>query len=148
MRKKWVFGIITLLLSALIIYTSLNTGETYGSVGGRVGAWVNQYLLFNSLNTTEVETLTGFGGKFIGHYSLFAVTGLFAYLFCRQQKKKAVFAVIFIVYGFILSGMGEITQMFVQGRYPTVNDVIIDFVGFTMIPLVLTLYRHVNRSES
>ena len=136
-------------LSALVIYTSLNSGDTYATAGGRIGAWFNRYIFFNSLNPEEVNNLTGFGGKFIGHFWLFAFTGLFAYLFCKQfPQKKTLFAALFLIYGVILSALGEITQIFSAGRYPTFGDVVLDFAGFLLLPLWMLFYRRLNRSAT
>ena len=147
MAKKWVYGILALVLSALVIYTSLNTGATYDAAGGRIGAWINRYIFASSLNAEELNNLTGFGAKFIGHFWLFAFTGLFTYLLCKQfPQKKTLFAALFLLYGVILSSMGEVTQIFSEGRSPTFGDVVLDFSGFMLFPIWQLFYRAFSRS--
>ena len=146
MARRYVFGILTLLVSGLIVFTSLNTGATYASAGGRIGAFVNAVFFGGRLNAVEVSALTGFGGKFFGHFSLFALDGVFAYFFCRSfPEKKKAFTTIFIVFGLLMSVAGEVIQIFIEGRGPSFVDVIIDFSGYSLIPTVITLYRRFNR---
>ena len=145
MAKRVIFGLLTLAISGLIVYTSLNTGSTYSVAGGRIGAWVNQVFFFGRLSAVEVSTLTGFGGKFFGHFSLFALDGVFAYLFCTTFKNKRLFAVIFIAFGLFMSVLGETIQVFIEGRSPSFEDVVIDFSGYLLIPLVYCLRKSFSR---
>lgn len=146
MGKRFVYGIITLALAGLIVYTSLNTGNTYSSIGGRIGAWVNAVFFGSRLNAEEVLTITSFGAKFFGHFSLFALEGLFAFLFCGTYKNKWLFAAFFLVFGMFMSVLGESIQLFIDGRSPSFEDVWIDFSGYLLLPIWISFYRKLNRS--
>lgn len=146
MTRRIVFGFLALAFAGLIVFTSLRTGSSYSEAGSILGAWVNAVFFGNRLNVDEVQTIVTFGSKFIGHFSLFAVDGLFAYLFCKEfPKNKALFAVIFVVFGLFMSIAGETIQMFVEERNPSLADVLIDYSGFLLIPLVWTFCRKLNR---
>lgn len=139
--KRAILGIVALGLTILIVFTSLNSGETYSGAAGVVGPWVNDHIFFGRLNADEVKALVTFGSKFFGHFSLFALTGVFVYLFLKECLKKKTAWVIFFVYGVFLSSMGEVIQIFVAGRSPTVVDSFIDLSGYVLIPLLIAFYR-------
>ena len=143
--KRIIYGLLSLLLTTLIVVSCFGTGDLYGEAGGRIGNWINDYLLFHSLTPVEVQTMTALGSKFIGHYTLFALDGLFYWLFLSTfqelGKKKAA---AFIAFGLCVSIAGEVIQMFIEGRFPAFADVVINFTGFSMIPLIAVLYRVFN----
>ena len=145
MAKKVIFGIVFALLTGLIVFTSLNTGAPYDAAGGAIGPWVNEHLLFNALSPVEVKAMTAFGAKFLGHFSLYALEGLFLWLFLRQfNLKQSVFVAIMLCFGVFIASLGEVIQIFVDGRFPSLADVIMNFGGYALIPVVSTLLR-VNR---
>ena len=147
MARKLVFGILTLVVSGIIVFTSLNTGDTYSSAGSELGNWINQVFFASRLNMAEISAIVGFGGKFVGHFSLFALDGVFAYFFCCSfSKNKGLFAAIFILFGIFMSIVGETIQVFIDGRSPTFVDVVIDYSGYLLIPAVITLYQRLNRA--
>ena len=142
MARKWIYGLIFLALTGLVVFTSLNTGDTYASAGGQIGRWINEHLFFGALTPTEVKALTGFGGKFIGHFSLFALDGLFLWLFLRQLKWKGFArALALICFGIVIASLGETIQLFVEGRNPSFEDVVINFGGYMLFPMSVSLIK-------
>lgn len=140
--KRIVFGIFALILAGLVVYTSINTGDTYSSIGGWLGPWINHAFFFGKLNATEVEALVAFGGKFIGHFWLFAFQGLFTFLFLdtfQGQKRTRLFALVIL--GIVLASFGEIIQLFTPQRYPNFGDVLLNFSGYAFLPISICLYR-------
>ena len=142
--KKVIFGIVALALSALVVFTSLNTGENYAEAAGVIGPWVNAHLFFGRLNAEEVSNLTGFGSKLFGHFALFALTGLFSSLFLSSLLKKRTAWVLYLCYGLILASLGEVIQIFVAGRSPSVADVAVNLAGYLLLPLIHRFYRRLN----
>lgn len=142
--KKAVLGIIALGLSVLVIYTSLNTGDYYSSASGIIGPWVNAHFFFGRLNLVEERTLMSFGSKFLGHFVLFMLVGLFVYLFVSSCLKKKATWVVYFCYGAFLASLGEILQIFTAGRSPTVADIFINYFGYLLIPLSMAFYRSFN----
>jgi len=142
MAKKVVFGLLALLLGGLVVYTSLNTGDTYAQAGGVVSAWVNEHFFASQLDARQLSALSGFGGKFVGHFLLFLATGLFSALFLSQYKEKhALRVAIFLCYGLVLASLGEVIQIFVPGRNPALGDVILNFWAYTSLPTLWLLYK-------
>jgi len=145
MGKKTVFAIVALALTGLVVYTSLNTGATYIGVGGRVGRWINEHLLFGALSEDEVWTVTNVGGKFVGHFLLFLLTGSFTWLFLKETKMPALpRTIVLLVYGLLLSCLGEAIQLSVEGRFGSLADVILNFSAYCFVPLWAKLKRDIS----
>ncbi|MCR5348118.1 MAG: VanZ family protein [Bacilli bacterium] len=142
MKRAWIYGIVWAAFTALIVYTSIRTGASYEEAGGRIGAWVNTHLFFNALTLVEVKTLTQFGAKLFGHFLLFAADGLFAYLTLKSAKVPTMPLVIALAcVGLVLSCLGEMIQLFVEDRNPSVNDVLINYSGYGIFLVTGWLYR-------
>lgn len=80
--------------------------------------------------------------KSIGHFGAFFVAGIFSTIFflLKFDKKKWFFSVpVNLVQGFALAGLTEIIQIFVPGRYGTMQDVGIDFLGFFLSALLVSI---------
>ncbi|MBQ2070313.1 MAG: VanZ family protein [Bacilli bacterium] len=146
MRKRGIlFLLIFLALAGFIVFTSTNSGNSHNELGGRTIAWINEHIFANTLTASECDSIVGVSAKLFGHFSLFLLDGLFLYLFLRETKLKgkAVY-LIFILIGIVLSSIGEIVQIFSDGRYPSVFDVILDFSGF-FLPLLFVFARKANQ---
>ena len=142
MAKKIIFLVLAIAFSAVVVLTSLGTGAAYAEAGGQVGRWVNEYLLASRLNAEETAALSSFGGKFVGHYLLFLATGLFTALFLKEIKMKYAWrACVFVVYGLLLSSLGETIQLFTPGRFPTFGDVILNLTAFLTLPGIYALWK-------
>ncbi len=101
---------------------------------------------------------TAFLNKFLGHFCLFAVEGLFAcltmYFFVYEdgkKKKNNIGLISFIVGGFAVSGFSEFTQLFVD-RGSSWSDVGLNFgsylAGFAiMLIILLIIYLVKNHKE-
>lgn len=146
--KKAILGIVALGLSILVVYTSLNSGATYANAAGVIGPWINDHFFFGRLSHDEVRALMGFGSKFIGHFCLFVLTGLFSYLFFVASLKRRTAWILFFVYGAFLSSLGEIIQLFIAGRSPTVVDVFVNYGGYVLLPMIHGFYRSINPRPS
>ena len=139
MRKRaFVYLGIVILLSGLIVFTSTNSGAAHSEAGGRIIGWINTYIFNGRLSQNEQSSIVGIGAKLFGHFSLYLLTGLFSLLFVKElpQKGKNKYMGL-ISYGLLLSILGEVIQIFSQGRSPLFSDVLLDFSGFILIPLCL-----------
>ena len=147
-KKRILFLALAICLTGLIVFTSLNTGSTYSGIGSVIGQWCNRVFFGGGLNDNEVSTLVGFGGKFLGHFWLFGLTGIFYWLFLRtlRLKRNALMATL-LVLGLILAGLGETIQIFTAGRFPTFADVLLNFLGFMFIPLTALLFHGFHGRE-
>ena len=147
-KKRILFLALALALTGLIVFTSLNTGQTYSGIGSVVGEWFNRVFFGGNLNANEVDALVGFGGKFLGHFWLFGFTGIFYWLFLGTMriKRNAIMAIL-LGLGLILASLGETIQIFTAGRFPTFADVLLNFLGFMFIPLTAFLFHGFYRGE-
>ena len=137
--RRIVYLLLALALTGLVVFTSLNTGDTYSGIGGWLGPWVNRVFFFGRLSEVEVATLVGFGSKFIGHFWLFAFTGLFWWLFLTTFKKKKIARLALLV-GLALASLGECLQVFTAGRFPSFEDVVLNYCAFLFLPLCRSLF--------
>ncbi len=144
MRKRVFFLVFALALSGLIVFTSLNTGSTYEGIGGVIGKWMNATFFGGSLIEEEVSAVVGFGSKFLGHFWLFAFTGLFWFLFLRTLRWRKRSLVLLLVLGICLASLGEIIQIFTRGRYPSFADVLLNYSGFMLLPTARLLFVRFN----
>lgn len=138
MKKKIIFGVIFLLITGLIIFTSTRSQQDHINEGDAVAKFINQYIFSGRLTDTELSNLkTSVGAKLLGHFSLYALDGLFSYLFVNQFKFKNKFKIFAIVFfGLALASCGEVIQLFAVERYSSFNDVIINYSGY-LLPLLL-----------
>ncbi len=142
MKRRWVYLAISIALTALIFFTSTRTGEENGLVGGRLINWISKTFFQGSLSQLEKDGIVFVGSKFLGHFSLYALDGLFFYLALRLFKlKRWVFIIILITYSIFIASMGEIIQISSPGRYPAIHDVFLDLTGFLMPVLIIVSYR-------
>lgn len=88
--------------------------------------WLNIHLTVG-----QIETIHHILRKMIGHFGLFFVHGVFAYLtsyywLSYTPRTKLVFA---LGLGLFIAGLSEFIQLFAPERGPSIIDVIIDFTG-------------------
>lgn len=141
MWKRWLYLLLALGLTALIVFTSTRTGEQNDEAGGNIIEWINASVFQNQLDQEEQTSIVGVAAKLFGHFSLFLVDGLFFDLFLRtfsRLHRKRI--IILLVVSLLLSSLGEIIQIFSVGRYPALRDVFLDMTGFWMAPLLTILY--------
>jgi len=80
--------------------------------------------------------------KSIGHFGAFFVLGVFSSLFylLKFDKKKWAFSMpINFIQGFCIAALTELIQVFVPGRVGAINDVLIDFLGFSISALIISI---------
>ena len=132
-KRAFLFLFICLALSGFIIFTSTNSGASHSELGGRTIEWVNQYIFGGSLSEGEKDAIVGVAVKLFGHFSLFLLDGLFACLFLRELSLKTLQKdTILFAFGLILSILGEVVQLFSNGRNGNPFDVAIDYSGFLL----------------
>ena len=80
--------------------------------------------------------------KAIGHFGAFLVLGIFStftYMLYIKRKKWDNVIIINMVQGFILAALTEYIQTFVPGRSGLLSDVLIDYLGFLISFIILTI---------
>lgn len=97
-------------------------------------------------NQTLIKNLTDFlvkTRKALGHFGAFMIMGIFStltYMLYIKRNKWDLAILINLLQGFFLAMLTEIIQLFVPNRSGLFSDVLIDFSGFMISYLVLTIY--------
>ena len=83
--------------------------------------------------------------KGLGHFGIFLILAIFASLSCFMffENKKwwhvAIKIGIIFVYGFLFSGFTELLQMITPGRCGLMRDVLVDFSGYSLAAVLLSV---------
>lgn len=94
---------------------------------------------------TLIKDLTDFLTKMrkaIGHFGAFLVLGIFStftYMLYIKKEKWNNAIIINLIQGFILASLTEYIQTFVPDRSGLLSDVLIDFLGFLISFIALTI---------
>ena len=146
---KYLFLVCYIFFTLLIFMKALENGEVSSESSSEVTDVIIEVIDTvtpgeeSITDKFDIEDIKFFIRKAIGHFGLFFVLGVFSSLtyFSFIHKKKLSLISITIV-GFITASLSEILQGIPGDRYPSVGDVIIDYVGYllALIMLIFILY--------
>lgn len=89
--------------------------------------------------------------KIIGHFSLFFLTGIFGiltFLSYFDNIKKQISLWLNMGYGLYLATISELLQLIPKGRSCTIEDVLIDFIGYNLgCLLILAIILIINKKK-
>lgn len=80
--------------------------------------------------------------KGIGHFGAFLVMGIFStlsWLLFFGDKKMFFSVPVNFALGFGIASLTEIIQLYVPGRYGSMDDIMLDFSGFSVSAIVITV---------
>lgn len=80
--------------------------------------------------------------KGIGHFGAFLVLGIFStltFFLWFKPKRWFITAPVNLIQGFMIAAITEIIQLYVPGRYGTFSDVMLDFYGFLLSSILITI---------
>ena len=110
-----------------------------------------------AINEDNSMAFAGFIRKFVGHFLVFFVQGLFAFLavyhLWPQERKKdrlLLSLLISIIFALLVGIVSECIQFFIPLRGPKVSDVGLDVAGAALgalIPLLWKLFRKEPKKE-
>lgn len=98
-----------------------------------------------AINNGNYQSFSSFIRKSIGHFLLFAVNGVFSFLFIyyfmkdMEGAKKWLIITVALCLGLCLASISELIQFFVPSRSGSVLDVLVDFGGFILGAIVTYL---------
>ena len=160
-KKELILFIIVTALAVLIngyiiMHSCFNASMSSSSSGRVVNLLKAIINVFHkdTINENNIGTFSHIVRKLIGHFGLFAVSGLFTtwflYLLLKKHPLFRVdafpFATLFI--GLFLASLTEFIQLFVPGRSGESKDVLIDFLGyclgFLIIFIIVLIIRRKN----
>lgn len=127
-----IYIVIEIIISSFILYTSTYTQQHNINEGGEVANFINRIFFASQLNDFELKTMVALGAKILGHFGLFMLDGLFGFMIWKEFKSNKA-TLLFLIYAFVLSNLGEFIQLFSLERSATIHDVILDFSGYVFI---------------
>lgn len=136
-----LYVFIELAISGFILFTSTYSQQHNVNEGNKIALFINRFFFNNQLNQYEIKAMVGLGAKIIGHYCLFALDGLFGFLIWKEFKNN-LSTILFLLFGLLISGLGEFIQLFSIERSATFHDVIMNFSAYAFI---LVCYLVSNR---
>lgn len=134
-RKKWILGVLTVLVLAFIWGNSCMNAEDSGSVSDGLGAWLAQFL--GSVSITVIRKLA--------HFSEFAALGFLLQWQRVVWKKETIAAPV--LFALLCAMADETIQLFSPGRASAVTDVWIDFAGILAGTAALLLLYKLSRRK-
>lgn len=153
---QWIIIILMIVVNVFIIVNSCLPGGASTSESN----WIVKPVvdIINSIkpgtiDDTNVHALSSFIRKFIGHFSLFVVSGILTTLSIKylyyNNKQKFVFFVVFAgISGLFLAILTELIQLFVPGRSGEIKDVMIDYSGYLLALIVIGLIVYFREQKT
>lgn len=131
----YIFLVLSIATNILIIVESSIGGSGSASQSSSLSDWFMKILEAIGITITDVETFRYVFRKLVGHFLLFAFSGLFTslanimndYLMNKFKWKNILFS---LAIGVVIAIISELIQVFVPGRFGTFTDVFIDISGF------------------
>ena len=160
---KWIILALTLAINLFIIINACIPGAQ----SSQESNWIVEPVknIINSIkedtiNSSNYDSFSSFIRKFVGHFSLFGVSGVltsltFKFFFYDKHPKLALLTLFSSIIGIFLAFLTELIQLYVPGRSGELLDVAIDlagyFLGMLVIVLILSILKlrtnKINRSN-
>lgn len=107
----------------------------------------------NTINESNIDQFSSFIRKFVGHFSLFLISGVLTtlsikFIYYDLSKNFVKFAIISCISGLFLAVLTEFIQLFVPGRSGEILDVLIDFSGYFLATLIIGLIVYIRMRKS
>ena len=153
---QWVVIVLALAINIFIIVnaclpSSQSTKESNWIV--EPAKTVINTIKADTINETNIGDFSSFIRKFVGHFSLFMVSGFLTTLSIKfihydLKKKFWIFIIISSISGLFLAILTEFIQLFVPGRSGEVLDVLIDFSGYLIVVIIIGLILFIKNKKS
>ena len=151
-KKYLVFLIIATVLALainifIVVQSCLNANQSTESSGLVVNlfkAIINTFSK-DAINDGNIDTFTHVIRKLVGHFGLYACSGLLTswalYMWIEPLDwfKPYIYLIIDLSFGFLFSLLTEIIQLFTPGRSGEFTDSLIDFSGYLLGTLIILL---------
>ena len=133
MKKKYIYGILTIFWICIIFSFSLQPAEQSLQLSDGVGMLILKYILSElfevSASWTEVEwSIFGTVIRKCAHFTEYFVLGILMMMTVKHTNitRKCLIGFVMCV---LVASMDETIQLFVPGRAGMVTDVMLDSVG-------------------
>lgn len=118
--------------------TTLENISSYnGAIRAKITLTVNKQKLI-----TDFESFFFLVRKGVGHFGAFLILGIFStftYMLFFDKKKWIWSCPLNFLQGFALAGITELIQLLVPGRSGLLSDVLIDYSGFLISSVIITI---------
>ena len=153
---QWIIIILAIAIDVFIIVNAcLPSGPSTQESNWIVEPAKNVINTFkaDTINETNINDFSSFIRKFVGHFSLFLVSGILTtlsikFIYFDLELKFAKFMIISCISGLFLAILTEFIQLFVPGRSGEMMDVLIDFLGYFLATLIICLIAYILRLKS
>ena len=160
---KWIIFALMLATNVFIIVNACIPGAK----SAQESNWIVEPVanIINSIkedtiNSSNYDNFSSFIRKFVGHFSLFGLSGVlttltFKMFYYDKRYKLGLLTLFSSLSGILLAFLSEGIQLIVPGRSGELLDVAIDlagyFLGMLVIVLILSILKlktnHINRSN-
>lgn len=149
---KYFYLVVFLITTAFIFIFAGFSGEQSSSQSGFLLNLISSLLdaLQIHLNQEQLDTVHIVIRKLIGHFVIFGLDGIFAYLTFDswlKYSKKAKIAISLGV-GILIASLSEVIQLLAPERGPSIYDVLLDYSGFILGVIFVLLIGRLNRVSS
>lgn len=153
MKKQGPLIFDILVSVAVVAVTTWSSGQT-AEVSGGASKGIVRWLL-SCLPGVYTEATISFLDHLLrkaAHFTLYFILGC-SLTGCYRRQRRVPYVLAVLVTGFVLAGLDEFHQMFVDGRGPQFSDVILDTCGVATGCLVATVFhrlwqKHVKKRNN
>lgn len=148
---QYVYLIVFIFLTVLIFIKAGESGEVASASSSNLSEYLqNNFEAVNQISK-KVDDFPTLVTKFIGHYGLFALTGVFGLLTFISFTKTSVHAICYsAVTVTLISITAELIQFNTEGRTFSFSDIILNIQGYvsgSAISMLLNWIYNKKRQE-
>ena len=144
---KWIILALAIAVNVFIIVNACIPGAQSSKESSWIvepAANVINTIKPDTINPSNYDSFSSFIRKFVGHFSLFGLSGVlttlsFKFFVYDKSEKLAYFIIFSGISGLFLAILSETIQLVVPGRSGEVLDVLIDLAGYFIGLLVIVL---------
>ena len=153
---KWIVLAFAIVINVFIIVNACIPGAQSNKESSWIvepAANIINAIKADTINTSNYDSFSSFIRKFVGHFSLFGLSGVLSTLsynfFIYDKSLKLSFFIIFSsITGLFLAILTEFIQLLVPGRSGEVLDVLIDLSGYVIGLLIIVLIVYILKKRN
>ena len=153
---EWIIIVIALIINLFILVNAFIPAGPSTSESNWIVEPIKEVtnaIKPNTINETNIGTVSSVVRKLVGHFSLFLVSGVFTSLsliYIRKElyEKLWLFFVFSCSFGLFLAILTEIIQLFIPGRSGEIGDVLIDFSGYLVALIIIFIILFIKKKNT
>ena len=132
--------LVSVAVVAITTWSSGQTAEVSGGASKGIAYWLLTY--FPGVHTEATVSLLDHLLRKTAHFSLYFILGC-SLTGCYRRQKRVPYVFAVLLTGAVLAGLDEFHQIFVDGRGPSISDVVLDTCGVAAGCLFATAFRKI-----